>query len=738
MIDPPRPMSDEVDANSPTAHFHRVEHWFHVLATSPPETWASRLLSDEPDSAIRDEVLRLLQCAQAPEHPLDEFLRDTPSDPRAGRVVGAWRLLGELGSGGMGTVYEAERIDGRFASRVAIKMLRPHTSEALRSRFIHERQILASLNHPHIARLIDAGETAEGEPYLVMERVVGEPLATWMSARSPDRDGRLRLFERLVSAVAHAHQRLVIHRDIKPSNVMVREDGQPVLLDFGVAKLIEPSAAEAWQAPPTRVFTHGYASPEQVQGQPVTTATDIFSLGVLLRELLTGVTPTQPDGAPPRWPPVPIDAELRGVIACATAPDASARYANADALAEDIGRWRAGLPLRTAPDRAWYRARKFIARHRWGVATACLIMTAAAAAAWRIADERDRAVQAEQQARIALARSERQLRFLSNFFLGVGQRDSNGQLPDANRLLDRAREAIAGEEIIDRAGASGLQLMLGEAYLYAGRWNDASSSYARGLAGTIDRIEPIDRAEALRNWARAELQAHRPDEALRIVERARAMVPRQPTDRSWVELDLKLRVTQIQALAATHPTQGDTVPAEVEAALRSALSVARREFPRGHVLLGTLLMEDALARERAHQFDQLVAIRREALTAWEADPRAVAIDLAVQRRNLARALWLTGAVDAEADALLDAAAPAFETHFGATGMATLAFDRARLALARHDETGADRAYSQGLAHLRQAQRAPDADILALGDTIARAASANAKSPRDPERRSSAE
>ncbi len=285
-------------------HYRRVKEVFSAAVehqTGERAAFLAHACAGDPN--LRGEVESLL----AHDHPAENFIEESAFEVAArlmadsetrspeGSSIGRYRVLRELGRGGMGVVYLAEREGGQFHQQVAIKVVKRglDTEEILR-RFRHERQILASLQHPNIARLIDGDETAEGQPFFVMEYIVGLPLLQFCDQQSLSTHDRLRMFRRICSAVSHAHRNLVIHRDLKPSNILVTAEAEPKLLDFGVAKLLKSDLAgegatetQAQQ----RVMTPEYASPEQVRGQRVTTATDIYSLGVILYEMLTGMRP---------------------------------------------------------------------------------------------------------------------------------------------------------------------------------------------------------------------------------------------------------------------------------------------------------------------------------------------------------------------------------------------------------------------------------------------------------------
>lgn len=315
--------------------------------------------------------------------------------------IGPYRIERLLGSGGMGDVYLASRADEQYRKQVAIKIIQRFGSENLERRFRNERQILAMLEHPSIARLLDGGTLPDGRLYFVMEYIEGEPIDAWVDGRKPPLADVLRLFLQVCAAVQFAHQNLVVHRDLKPGNILVNEAGEPRLLDFGIAKMLPVEAVDLDRtAPLERLLTPSYASPEQVTGAPLTTATDVYSLGVLLYRLLTGVSPYK--GAPGfpvdvagailRYEPPPASAaaadavrvrwlrgDLDAVLRKAMEKDAARRYATVEAFAEDVRRYLEGRPVLARRGSAAYRARKFVRRNRLAVAAAAVVATAIAA-----------------------------------------------------------------------------------------------------------------------------------------------------------------------------------------------------------------------------------------------------------------------------------------------------------------------------------------------------------------------
>ena len=326
------------------------------------------------------------------------------SAPLAGRQLGSYRLLDVVGAGGMGTVYRAERTDGQFQKQVAIKVVPAaiHSPE-LQRRFSSEQQILASLEHPNIARLYDAGISADGVPYFVMEYVDGVPITRYCDSHNLRTNERLRLFQTVCESVQYAHQHLVVHRDLKPANILVSADGVPKLLDFGVAKILDPWRAGLIEATHSLLnpMTPGYASPEQARGEKLTTASDIYSLGVVLYELLTGlpaqpvagkslgeairiITETEPPkpsttvrskkGSRDSGPAHELSSDLDAIVAKAMRKDPQQRYASAQEFSADLSRYVEGMPVLARRGSLRYVAGKFAIRHKASVLAAALVL----------------------------------------------------------------------------------------------------------------------------------------------------------------------------------------------------------------------------------------------------------------------------------------------------------------------------------------------------------------------------
>jgi tetratricopeptide (TPR) repeat protein/tRNA A-37 threonylcarbamoyl transferase component Bud32 len=339
---------------------------------------------------LRAEVESLLSF-DSPDAPLADLIAgeaeavlESRASPSEGLRCGPYRLTRLLGRGGTGEVFLAERIDGQIDQRVAIKLIQQSVSRhSFRNRFLQERQILASLQHPGIARLLDAGETEEGRPYLVLEYIDGAPIDE--ASQQLDLRGKLRLFLQVCGAVSYAHRNLIIHRDIKPSNILVNADGEPKLLDFGIAKILD--AVTDQTRTQERVLTPDYASPEQVRGMVQTTATDVYSLGAVLYDLLTGQSPhTFPartpealdtaicsaDPAPASRLNPELPADLDFILLKALRKEPEHRYSSVEALADDVRAFLEWRPIRARSGNAWYRARKFVRRYRTMVTAAAL------------------------------------------------------------------------------------------------------------------------------------------------------------------------------------------------------------------------------------------------------------------------------------------------------------------------------------------------------------------------------
>jgi serine/threonine-protein kinase len=477
------------------------------------------------DRGLFDTVSRLLTASARFEQALSglpaEFAEAAFSTPsETGRLqgqdlqVGPYRLLREVQRGGMATVYEAERADGAFTKRVAIKLLRGVDSD-LTSRFLAERQILSELSHPHIARILDGGSTERGEPYLVMEWVDGERITRWADEQQLDVPARLELVQQVAEAVQYAHSHLVVHRDIKPSNVLVDADGQVHLLDFGIAKLLDTDHADGpGTRTATRWMTPEYAAPEQLLGQPVTTGTDVYALGVLLHELLTGRRPLQgetPDlrlglatseralptmssvvdaadleiaarrGTSPAGLRRALAGDLDAIVAKALRRAPTDRYPTPRDLADDLARHLDARPVEARAGLRTYRARLFLRRHRVGLAVAASVFLALSTATILLARERARVAEAASLAEIEADRGRAVIDFLADIFRGRDPTTAPSDTITARELLAWGTERVESEFDDRPALQAELLLVLGDAHQNLGLLDDAVELLSRSV-----------------------------------------------------------------------------------------------------------------------------------------------------------------------------------------------------------------------------------------------------------------
>ena len=488
--------------------WERIDRIF-AEALERPERERERFVAEASggDESVVREVRALLEShEEAPlilgesatayaEPLLDRMSADWEEEGPTGRRIGPYRILREIGRGGMGTVYLAER-DDQFRRQVALKLVkRGMDTEEVLLRFRYERQILAALEHPNIARLYDGGMAEDGLPYLVMEYVEGSPITAYCEERGLGIEPRLGLFRTVCRAVQFAHQNLVVHRDVKPSNILVTEDGTPKLLDFGIAKLL--GADPAQEAPHTRtgvrILTPEYAAPEQIRGGAITTATDVYALGVLLYELLAGtrpialegksayeaeqavleVEPVRPSAA--RGTPHRLRRRLRGdldsIALKALEKDPARRYQSAQELVEDVDRHLAGLPVRARRQTLGYRARSYLRRHRAGVTTAAafllLVMGFGVVHNIRITRERD-------LARAAAAKATATTTFVTGLFQGADPDETPGDTLNVFELLERGARRLTPKEMGEPEVLATLQATLGRLYLELGDYPRAA------------------------------------------------------------------------------------------------------------------------------------------------------------------------------------------------------------------------------------------------------------------------
>ena len=647
-----------------------IEALFEAALEQPPGERAVWLSDHCDDPERRARVERLLAAHERSGGILDEPLyppadeSEVPSpDAAEGRRIGPYRTVHLLGHGGMGSVYLAERADGQFDQQVALKLLRTgfDTEERTR-RFLAERQILATLTHPNIARLLDGGVAEAGQPFFVMEYVDGRPLGQYCDAHRLSIQERLRLFVTVCRAVQYAHRNLIVHRDLKPSNILVTDGGTVKLLDFGIAKLLDPDALPSHSAPRTRTgflpMTPAYASPEQVRGEAITTASDVYQLGIILYELLIGRRPYRVRGRTPseiehlictkepsrpstaitegeKLPPEDVGRArktsadqlrrvLRGdldmIALTALRKESTRRYDSAGQLAEDVERHLTGRPV-TARAHTWrYRVGKFVRRHRWGVTVAAAIVLLVAGAVVGLMRQNRRIAQERDRVRVEAMKAEHVKDFLIDLF---GQSDpltARGDTATVEEVLE-AGAARVQKDLADQPEIQAEMMnAIGGVYKRLGRYEDARPLLEEALATQRSLVgdQHASVASSLADVASLEHLEGNYERAERLFREAlairRALHPDDHIEGAAAKGDL----------AAVLHTVGERE--EAAALYAEALPVYRQRLGSSHsqtaeVLtnlgllrkdLGDVLVADSLLREALH-------IRRRTLEADHPD-----------------------------------------------------------------------------------------------------------------------
>ncbi len=650
--------------------WQRMEDLFG-RATQLPEDAREAFLRQEcaDDTELYDAVVSLLESDQGTVAFMAGPLADPDPSPMASpapageRRIGPYRLLEEVGEGGMSTVYRAEQ-EGTIRRKVAIKLIRQGMENAeTRRRLRAERQILAGLEHPNIARLYDGGMTDAGLPYFVMELVEGSPIDEFCDRHQLSVKGRLELFRKICGAVRYAHQHLVVHRDIKPSNILITEEGEPKLLDFGIAKLLDPEAEG--DAEPTvawmRLMTPDYASPEQILGEKVTTASDVYSLGVLLYKLLAGRLPhrgqsrslselermvTKRDTAPPssRLVPEPeeghtaewaanevlqisaargirpeqlqrlLAGDLDTIVLKAMHRDPVRRFSSAEQLSNDVRRYLEGFPVLARPDTLGYRVGKFLVRNWLPVATAALFVVLLTGATIALA---------LQSASIRLERD--QLREVVSFVVDVFNVAGEGEQLSVKQAVDRSAALLEHKLVEQPAVQATLRNTLGQIYLNLGATPRAQEQLERavelrrsqGLEGSPEVAESLSSlGVALTYNGKFDDGEARAREALTIYRDR--LGPRDPGV-----------ITPMNNLVNVLCIRGDNDDTAQELALE-ALELARKLLPKDRLELGSALTHRALLLGRKGDHDSAARLYRQALelyrrTLGEEHPQIAAV-----------------------------------------------------------------------------------------------------------------
>lgn len=619
-------------------------------APAQRRAFVEKLTPDQP--ALREATLALLDAHAASEGFLDPV-------PATARELGPYRLIKPIGAGGMGQVWLAERRDGLYEQRVAIKVMASVIGdpESLR-RAEAERQFLAWIDHPNIARVIDGGTTEHGQPFVVMEYVDGERIDQWCRQHRLDPVARVRLFMQLLAAIDAAHRALIIHRDIKPANVLVTRDGDVKLLDFGIAKSLDANAGTATRTGLTPM-TPEYASPEQLSGHPLTTASDVYALGLLLYELLSGNGANSGSGrsvpdlahfvtnhAPTR-PSERLDAsalavdarlasdwrkrisgDLDRIVLKALAPEVARRYGSAQAFADDLMRWLDRRPVTARSGGRWYRAIKFVQRNRIVVATSTAALLALAVGL---------SIAMVQQQRAA-TEGERALR--ANLFLTdmIARADpyTSGTSPTLVEALDKAvldiPQQLAGQPLLE----ADVRHSIGRAYLMLER-NDAARSQLERAVALRASSGGTDYARVLDSLAILEWQVGHYQEAERLFKQALKQCTNNANGRSQ-QSELLNDYSSLLANLGRYP--------EALATAQEALQLKDQLTDVPAHARAVVLSNIATALDGLGRFDESIATYANALKTYEAMPAPPPLDMAITLNNLAYVQRELGNIDA--------------------------------------------------------------------------------------------
>jgi serine/threonine-protein kinase len=632
--------------NETEQHWQRVASVFDAVVELPPAERAAALTKlCEGDAALHDEVAALLRAdafADGVDHAIDlartraatEWVDERDQPAAGGARIGPWRIERELGRGGMGVVFLVERADGQFQQRAALKLIkRGMESEAVLARFLRERQLLARLTHRNIASLLDGGLSADGRPYFVMEYVEGLPLPAYCAEHALDPAARIRLLRQVCEAVQFAHRRLVVHRDIKPANVLVTAGGEVKLLDFGIAKLLDTDADGYLTQTDARLrpFTPAYAAPEQMRGEPVTTATDIYSLGCLLYEVLTG-TPRHvageaesSRGSAPRESTAARQAakpRLRGdldtIVSTALQPEPERRYATASALGDDLGRYLDGLPITARRDSVWYRSTRFIGRHRTGVAVFGLAIAGLIAATVLALAS---AAHAREEARRTAAVSG----FLIDIFrVADPKRMPGGAKLSALDILDAGTQRLDAQLAGQPQLATRFAQVLGTIYAELGQYDRAIALLRRAL-DSHDAGDG-DTADTLSLLARAEYEKGDYADAAKDADAAWAAHRAHAGPRSGAA------AADIALQGEIARRQGDFGRAET--LLTEALAMSRETLKSPHAQIAGMLNKLAALKGDMRQIDAGAALTEQALAMYRSLYGENHLDVAENLSNL--------------------------------------------------------------------------------------------------------
>lgn len=613
----------------------RIEALFHEALEQPLAARADWLREHcAGDTVLQEQVTTLLRSAGRANDTLEQGVRvrseaaNTQQTLEASARLGRYRILEKLGAGGMGEVYRAERDDGHYQQAVALKLLKPEAGSQIR-RFESERQLLAGLEHPGIARLIDGGVSEDGRPYMVMELIDGVPLLDYCDQHKLSLHSRLALFEQACIAVEYAHSQLIVHRDLKSGNILVDKSGRVKLLDFGVAKLL-PAGGWNTEDMPTRhaPLTPDHAAPEQLRGQRITTATDVYALGVVLFRLLSGQSPWKSmngmpiahairsvldEEAPPMSAladdsaPVPsraLQGDLQAIVGRALRKAPGDRYATVTALRDDLQKFAAGQAIDARRGEIGYRARRWIFRHRAPLSVAVLVWALLAAFSLRLAQENRRVIeahaQAEQEARSARALTH----YISGLFELVSPSQLQGRAIEPREMLDRGLASLEAMEASGDLARAQLYRVISQAYGLLGLPDDARKAAERGLerSSAESQVDVQLRAQAAITWHQMR--------DFEVAQSKLADVLRIPAEQ-WTDPALRVQAQAALAMSRLQLGQREQATSELEAALEAMPDKAPE------VWRARLWQPLAVARILGGNIDDALALESKALAAYQ-------------------------------------------------------------------------------------------------------------------------
>lgn len=605
------------------------------------------------DPALCREALELLSAMNASDGYLERDVADVQPAAEVGVQLGPWTLQRPIGRGGSGEVWLGVRNDGQFEQQVAVKLLRDWQPDDI-PRFLREQRVLARLDHPGIARLLDAGNTPGGRPYMVMEFVAGAPLTQYARQRELDLDMRLALFLQVCDAVAFAHRHLIVHRDLKPQNILVRDDGRIALLDFGVARLMDDTDA-THAVTRTQRLTPQYAAPEQLVGAAETTSTDVYALGLLLHELLAGRAPwghlvrhgamavLQRAAIGP--PPAPssqaagedarrLRGDLDAIVQKATRPEPDARYSSVEALRQDIANHRSLRPVQARGDAVGYRLRRTLRRYWLATGVSLLFVAGLLVALTAVSLAEREAARERDIAQVEASRSKAVRDYLAHMFRDAGQHARAGEPLTAKQVLAQAAARVDAGFASDPAAAAEVLKALGELNFYIDDYAGAEPLLQRWLAHEAAIADPVAAADVRFTLAETLHRMGRSDEAGDLLAQAQAFWSGDVSRHADVLLVSRMLQSQLER------QRGDV--ASSIATLEAALPLRLQRSGRDHFETATLRSNLGAAYIQAGRIEQGIAESQEAMRIWTALHMERGNDALNTANNLAAAYFRRG------------------------------------------------------------------------------------------------